>query len=297
MKPLFWDAIDPATGLPYTWDHPNLRWRDPSYILEPGDPGYTPPFSPTTQRQPKSKKMKHNAYYPTNVPEQIIWLTNFFNKLIGHAASLGVSTAECAAAVADARWLIYLLGSWQPAKVAWAKSCTDAVREAQTGSGTTPFVLPVFTPPPLPPADAAASLPAVVAVNPGALNRLFDLVQVMKKAPNYNDTLATDLGTLGSELTLPDLATLQPEFTAKLTGTQVFIDWGWGGNGAHLDMLQLQVDRGTGWADLAYDTTPGYTDTHPLPAVLTKWKYRAIYRVGDAQVGLWSATVEIAVGG
>ncbi len=54
---------------------------------------------------------------------------------------------------------------------------------------------------------------------------------------------------------------------------------------------------GKGFVFLTYDTTPNYTDTHPLPATPTKWKYRAIYRVGDAQVGLWSAEVGIAVGG
>ncbi|MCX6840559.1 MAG: hypothetical protein NTX35_22475 [Verrucomicrobia bacterium] len=43
--------------------------------------------------------------------------------------------------------------------------------------------------------------------------------------------------------------------------------------------------------------TPGYTDTHPLPAAVTTWKCRAIYRVDDAQVGQWSAVVSIAVGG
>ena len=47
----------------------------------------------------------------------------------------------------------------------------------------------------------------------------------------------------------------------------------------------------------AFDTTPNYTDTFPLPAALAKWKYRAICRVGDAQVRLWSNTVEITVGG
>jgi hypothetical protein len=28
-----------------------------------------------------------------------------------------------------------------------------------------------------------------------------------------------------------------------------------------------------------------------------KWKYRAIWRVGDEQVGLWSEEVSITVGG
>ena len=33
MKPVTWDS-----GV--SWDDPNLRWGDPSYLLEPGDPGY-----------------------------------------------------------------------------------------------------------------------------------------------------------------------------------------------------------------------------------------------------------------
>jgi hypothetical protein len=64
-------------------------------------------------------------------------------------------------------------------------------------------------------------------------------------------------------------------------------------------MLEIQGNRGDGkgWVFLTFDTTPNYTDTFPLPATPTKWKYRAIYRVGDAQVGIWSNTVEITVGG
>jgi hypothetical protein len=238
--------------------------------------------------------MKHNSFYPTSTAEQILWLINFFNKLTGHAATLGVSTTACAAAVADARWLIYVLADWQPAERAWNKSCTEAVRVAQTGSSVGPLVLPVFIAPPLP--AAVGGLPAVVAVDAGALTRIFSLVQVMQESPAYTDIIAIDLGTLGTEVTGPDMGTIQPEFTVRLVGGQPFLDWNWGGNRAHLDMVQLQVDRGTSFADLAYDTTPGYTDTAPLPATPTKWKYRAIYRVGDAQVGVWSTEVSVTVG-
>lgn len=34
-----------------------------------------------------------------------------------------------------------------------------------------------------------------------------------------------------------------------------------------------------------------------LPATPTKWKYRAIYRVGDHQVGVWSNEVSVTMGG
>jgi hypothetical protein len=64
-------------------------------------------------------------------------------------------------------------------------------------------------------------------------------------------------------------------------------------------MCLIQVDRGDdkGFIDLCYDTTPGYNDTQPFPATPAKWTYRAIYRVDDANVGLWSKPVSITVGG
>lgn len=77
----------------------------------------------------------------------------------------------------------------------------------------------------------------------------------------------------------------------------MFIKWGWGGYGRFLDSCEIQVDRadGKGFVLLTIDTTPGYTDTTPLPAALTRWSYRACYRANDAQAGLWSATTSITV--
>lgn len=47
-----------------TWDNPNLGWGDHSYLLEPGDPGYTAPptptpANPTTTHTPRT--MSNNA--------------------------------------------------------------------------------------------------------------------------------------------------------------------------------------------------------------------------------------------
>lgn len=55
MKPLLWDSINPFTGTPFTWDDPNLRWGDPSYYLEPGDPGFVP-YPGQVLPKPKEKK-------------------------------------------------------------------------------------------------------------------------------------------------------------------------------------------------------------------------------------------------
>ena len=77
------------------------------------------------------------------------------------------------------------------------------------------------------------------------------------------------------------------------------VKWGRGGNSAFLDLLEIQVDRADtkDFVLLTYDTTSGYNDTAPLPATAAKWKYRAIYRVADARVGVWSDEVSITVGG
>jgi hypothetical protein len=285
MKPFYWDSINPATGQPYRWDEPNLTWDG---ILEPGDPGYVPP--PAQQPQ-KQKRMKRQAYYPTSAPEQIVWLENFRSKLGGYTAALGLTAPQVAAAVADARWIIYILVSWLPAVRAWTKSCTAAALQAQSSTGTALMVLPVFTPPALP--------TGVVAVNEGALDRLFALVQTIKQSNGFIDTIGADLGVLGVEDTAPDFATLQPVITAEVQVGTVKIGWDWGGNSAFLDMIELQVDRSDtkGFVFLANDTTPGYVDSTAFPAALTKWTYRAIYRVGDDRVGVWSAPVSVTVGG
>ena len=77
----------------------------------------------------------------------------------------------------------------------------------------------------------------------------------------------------------------------------MFVKWNWGGYTAYLDSCEIQVDRndGKGFVLLAMDTTPGYTDTQAFPAAHTVWTYRAIYRVDDVQVGVWSQPVSIAV--
>lgn len=99
MKPVTWDS-----GV--RWDDPNLRWGDPSYLLEPGDPGYTPPTSPP-QPKPK-KKRKYMASNPTPDPigELIAAGEDLCDGLQQHAASLGIAQNTFAIVRADLDALI-----------------------------------------------------------------------------------------------------------------------------------------------------------------------------------------------
>lgn len=291
MKPLHWDAINPFTGTPYTWDDPNLRWGDPAYALEPGDPGFVPyPNALPAARPSPKRKMKRQNYYPGRQPEQVLWLENFALKLPDHAATLALAAPRVTAAVADARWLAYLLGPWLLAVRNHGKAATQTLEQAASGTGGT-LALPAFTAPPLP--------DGVTARAEGALLRVFDLVQEIKENDTCTDAMCQDLGILGAEQGAPDLNVLKPDLSAAAAAAGVQLGWSWQGYGRFLDQCEIQVDRadGKGWTILTFDTTPNYTDTTPFPATLTKWKYRAIYRVDDAPAGQWSAEVSVNVGG
>jgi hypothetical protein len=221
--------------------------------------------------------------------DQILWLSNYRTKLPGYQAVLGLTAGQVTAAVADCGWLIYVLQAWLPAVRAWALACTDAAIETQTGSGAGPQALPVFTAPALP--------AGIVAVNPGALTRLFVLIQQIKDSGKATDPISTDLGILGGEQAAPDFTTLQPVISAAVSGSQVNLKWNWGGNASFLDSCEIQVDRADakGFVLLTIDTTPNYTDTQALPAAQAIWTYRAIYRANDVQVGIWSQPVSVTV--
>lgn len=271
------------------WNDPNLRWGSPSYLLEPGDAGYVPPIPAVQKTKKKGKKMKRNPFYPLTLADQIVWLLNFSGKLPGKATELGLTSDQVAAAVKDCLWLVYVLQNWLPAVRSWAQSGTVVAAEAQTGTDPTTMVLPTFAAPPLP--------SGVVPVAPGAQTRIVAFALEVRNSAKCTDDTASNLGLIGSVQTGPDYGTLQPVITASLMGGKVFIKWGWAGLSEYLDSCEIQVERGDGkgFGLLTVDTTPGYTDTQAFPATFTKWSYRAIYRVGDEQVGVWSQTVSVSV--
>ena len=290
MRPLIWDSteIDPWTGQPFAvWDspNPNVTWDG---ILEPGDPGYTPPPASSPVKRRKRTPMKHQTYYPTRSAEQVQWLENFAAKIGGYAAALALDAAVVSDIVKDARWVMYIIGPWITAVRAWNLACTQAAKDAQTGTGGA-VALPVFTPPALP--------AGTVARDEGALTRIFDLVAEIKENNACGEAMCADLRLVGPEQGPPDFATLAPLLTLAISGNAVKVGWGWQGYGKWLDQCEIQVDRGQGWQTLTFDTTPDYVDSHAFPGTVAQWKYRAIYRVDDAQVGQWSAVMTIAVGG
>ena len=156
------------------------------------------------QKTKKQNIMKRVNYYPSRIGDQVNWLDNFAQKLPLYGATCGVSVGDVAAAVNDAKWLNYVLGSWLSAVRNFSPSTTDAVDDALSGAGGMVIVLPTFTAPALP-----AGVTATLA---GGLTRLFALIAKMKLDSHFTEAIGTDLGVIGQEET----ARPTPKFTAAL---------------------------------------------------------------------------------
>ena len=230
--------------------------------------------------------MAKSDYIAQNDDQFAAQLQTFKTGIGAYATTLGLSPAQVTAQAADADSFAHVVacqGIMQGVSQQWT-AWKNLLRAGGSPPAAGAPMAPVFPP-----------VVAVVAL--GVEVRFRALVKAIKAHPNYNDAIGQALGIEGAVQIGPDLSTIQPIIDAILSGNAVQLGWGWDGQSAFLDMLELQVDRGNGWTLLAFDTTPNYTDTTPLPATPTKWKYRGIFRVGDAQVGQWSNTVEITVGG
>jgi len=204
----------------------------------------------------------------------------------GYAAVIGVTADQIAGQAADSDYYDYTLKCMR--LMSYGSAQWMGWKNLMRGGGTPPPagapVAPVFP-------------KAVPAVAPGIEVRFRALVQQNKTNPGYNPTIGQALDIEGSEQTGPNYATLKPVIDAIISGNHVTVKWGWGGYAAWLDICELQVDRGDGkgFVFLTFDTTPGYTDTQAFPATPAVWTYRAIYRVGDNQVGLWSKPASVTV--
>jgi hypothetical protein len=215
--------------------------------------------------------MAKSDYMPNDDSGKASLFILFRNGIGAHLADLGIPAddPDIVQQAADAlrfRAMVAFCASMQQSAQYW----TAEKNYERDGGGTAPTgqTMPVL------PADFPPAVPA------GIVARFRALVRRVKACRTYNTAMGLALGIEGSQPGGPDFATLRAILTLTLTGNAVLIGWGW-----------------QGFSFLTYDTTPDYTDTFPFPAVPTKWKYRAIYRVGDAQVGQWSHTGEITVGG
>jgi hypothetical protein len=232
--------------------------------------------------------MNSRSYYPSKVAEMPEWNDNFISKAPALETPLGLPSAHLDACIASLKYVNYVLGVWQVAVRGFGPAATSAVDLLLYGSGPSAVVLPAFAPDALP--------TGVASVPPGALNRLFDFVALIKASPGYTDVIGLDLRIVARQDTTEHPV---PEFTLKL-------EQGDGHQNVRLDFtkyghqgvwIESRVNNGA-WVFLAIDTLKPYIDARPL-AIAGQSEIRE-YRMrwlDDAEPnGDWSPVQKTTVG-
>jgi hypothetical protein len=232
--------------------------------------------------------MKRQPYYPKRISDQPEWHTNYADRLTEQATALGLVPAEVTATVNDSLHLAYGLGTWLTKVREFGPGCTSQLETLRYGTGEDPFVLPTFA--------APAPPEGLTTVKPGALNRIFDYVQVIKKRPAYTEGIGLLLGIVGGEDAAEHTA---PEISLKLeqgSGCQCvrirFKKFGY-------YALAIYSRRNGGpWELLGIDAESPYLDERPLAVAgqPEMREYRARFWESGSEIGDWTEVFSVTVG-
>ena len=226
--------------------------------------------------------MAKNYYLPKDDSGKAELLEHLANRLPAYAETLEISALDIAGLQADAeafRDAIACTNAIQANARHWT-----AFKNFQRDGGVSVNPRPHVPDLPAPAQDVA----------PGIVPRLTALVSRLKTAHQYNEAIGHDLQIIGPEQRVtPD--DWKPVLDTRSVAGQPVIKWPKG----DADAIEIWADRDDGQGFRLATITSGtdYTDTTPTPATGAVWKYKAIYRLRDAQVGQWSGVVSVAVGG
>lgn len=211
------------------------------------------------------------------------WLGNFNTKVATNATKYSIPAAVVSQLAADTTMWDFILKNSDAAEN-FAKQFTSFKNTLRSGPvGNTPVAFP--TPP------TFTAIPTSVAN--GIERRARVLARQIKANSNYSEGDGKAFGIIGEDpagaFTDEDL---QPNIKVVLAGGKVQVKWKKGKSNG----INIYVKRGDAdFVFLAFDGSPDFTDSTPLPETSTTWTYRAIYVIKDSEVGQFSDAVSINV--
>jgi hypothetical protein len=226
--------------------------------------------------------MTTNTFMPSTDSGKADLLEHAASTLPHYAALLEVTNEDLVSLQADALAFRYTLKSLADMQ-AYAHHWTEFKNLLRDGNApTVGWAVPPMLVEPTPP-----------TVSSGIIPRLSALVAHLKSHKNYSSAIGLDLGLIGSARVL-DPSSWKPILTVQIKAGHPIIAWTKGAAAA----LELWVDRGdgAGFNFLTINTEPNTNDIQPLPNTSAVWKYKAIYRLHDEQVGQWSDVLSLTVG-
>ena len=224
------------------------------------------------------------SYIPTGDADKGIWFGNFSSKLPTYASLVGITAAEVTATQKDAAMYQYILNMLEAYKqtvnniTSYKNLLKRAIGQQHLGA--------------LPVAPTLTTAPAVVAE--GVFDRVSKIVKRIKASTNYTQAMGQDLGIIAPVQTF-DPNTLQPELKVNLDAGRPHIKCSKG----YADAIDLYVDRkdSLGFVLIGRLLKLDYIDVISLPTntLLAEWDYKAMYVIGNSNVGLMSSVGSVVV--
>lgn len=216
-------------------------------------------------------------------------LSNFSGKIDNYASLLELSAAEVTEAKADSNYFAYVIDVQNRVKqhskdwTSYKNLLRSSIKKVSLGA-TPVWVLPPSAPP---------------AANADISGRTAKLIQRIKNHKAYTEAIGHDLGIIAitATATAADFAAMKPVLKVHLVAGQPILQWVKG----DADGIEIHKAEGNSgeYKFLDLDMHPHFADKAPLPAhgQSVVWKYKAIYRLGDERIGLWSDEVSVSVMG
>jgi hypothetical protein len=216
-------------------------------------------------------------------------LSNFSGKIDNYSGLLGLSTAEVAEVKSDSTNFAYVIDVQNRIKLHskdWT-SYKNLLRSSikKVNLGATPAWVPPTTTP--------------LGITADISGRTAKLIQRIKNHAAYTEAIGHDLGIVAitANASPADYAAMKPALKIHLVAGQPILQWVKG----DADGIEIHKAEGNSgeYKFLDLDMHPHFADKAPLPAngQSVVWKYKAIYRLGDERIGLWSDEVSVSVMG
>jgi hypothetical protein len=216
-------------------------------------------------------------------------LSNFSGKIDNYSKLLDLSATEVADLITDNSSFAYVIDVQNRVKqhskdwTSYKNLLRSSTKKVNLGA------TPVWVPPPAVPTPATADISG----------RTAKLIQRIKNHAAYTEAIGHDLGIVAitANATPADFAAMKPALKIHLVAGQPILQWVKG----DADGIEIHKAEGNsgGYKFLDMDMHPHFADKAPLPAngQSVVWKYKAIYRLGDERIGLWSDEVSVSVMG
>jgi len=230
--------------------------------------------------------MSNNTAIPRDDASKLLLLQNLDLNLSSYASALEISTDDLVQLKIGLDGFDYSMkaqdaaNNYNNALYAFKR----ALREGPNNANVIPPAPPIF--------PTAPTIPLYANI----FGFIGPLITRIKKHKNYTEAIGKALNIIGTPSTAVDIATLQPILSIDFQGGHPVLHW----KSNNTDSLEIEADHGTGsFSLLTIQHSTNFQDNTPLPNAGTAvlWKYRAIYRIHDLQVGHWSQILEIGVKG